>query len=367
MHFPNVKISFLVKILIALGAMGAGIASAEYYYECPPYCHDSEGLDSQPNTNTGFVQGTITTVGVNTAATVGNTVAGIVGGGAGGGGGFAALPAGITRLALPGQGGTGAAAAPGGKAWNAWFGYSRSDIAYEYNPLKSDGDVDVFLAGVDYTLASDIVIGLAIAVDSSDIDLKGTSFGAAGGKMDGDGTTYTLYTGIPINKNWSADLSAGWGTTEVTTKVLGTKGEMDDDRTTFVGGLTYRELVGADNKWMLTGRGGYIFVKDRLGSYTMSNGTFVPSGKVEVSQVRFGGQAAYNMGMFVPYAGLSYIYDFKEPNQPGADNDRDGMQGAIGIRFSAPSGLYGGIQYSSEFSRSQIKNDQILLNIGSRF
>jgi hypothetical protein len=256
---------------------------------------------------------------------------------------------------------------PGGKAWNAWFGYSRSDIAYEYNPLKSDGDVDVFLAGVDYTLASDIVIGLAIAVDSSDIDLKGTSFGAAGGKMDGDGTTYTLYTGIPINKNWSADLSAGWGTTEVTTKVLGTKGEMDDDRTTFVGGLTYRELVGADNKWMLTGRGGYIFVKDRLGSYTMSNGTFVPSGKVEVSQVRFGGQAAYNMGMFVPYAGLSYIYDFKEPNQPGADNDRDGMQGAIGIRFSAPSGLYGGIQYSSEFSRSQIKNDQILLNIGSRF
>ncbi len=140
----------------------------------------------------------------------------------------------------------------------------------------------------------------------------------------------------------------------------------------FTAGLAYRQLFGADSKWMLTGRGGYIYVKDKLGSYTMSNGTFVSSGKVEVSQARFGGQAAYNMGMFVPYAGLSYIYDFKEPNQAPiggvkADNDRDGMQGTLGIRFSAPSGLYGGLQYSSEFSRSEIKNDQWMLNLGTRF
>ena len=367
MQFPTSKVSVSVKVLVALGAMGAaGVASATY--------STTQAAAAQPNSNTDFVKGVITTTGVNTATTIGNTVAVIVGSGGGGAGGpgFAALPAGITRFALPGQGGTGAAAAPGGKAWNAWFGYSRNDIAYEYAPLKSDGDVDVYLAGVDYTLKSNIVIGLAIAVDRSDIKLKGTSFGAAGGTMDGDGTTYTFYAGIPLNKNWTADLSAGWGKTEVTTKVFGTKGEMDDDRSTFVGGLSYRQLFGADNKWMLTGRGGYIYVKDRLGSYTLSNGTFVPSGKVEVSQARIGGQAAYNMGMFVPYAGLSYIYDFKEPNQAPiggikADNDRDGMQGTIGIRFSVPNGFYGGLQYSSEFSRDEVKNDQWMLNFGTRF
>jgi hypothetical protein len=279
-------------------------------------------------------------------------------------------------MALPGQGGTGAAAAPGGKAWNAWFGFSRSDIAYEYNPLKSDGDVKVFLGGVDYTLKSDIVIGLAVAVDRSDIDLKGDGtvtgvFGPTGGKLKGRGVTYSPYIGIPINKNWSADITAGWGRTEVDTRLSlngGTRGETDDDRTVFTGGLSYRQLFGADSKWMLTGRGGYIYVRDKLGAYTLTNGQgVVPSAKVEVSQARIGGQAAYNLGMFVPYAGLTYIYDFKEPNVNGAANDRDGMQGTLGIRFSAPSGLYGGLQYSSEFSRSQVKNDQWMLNIGSRF
>jgi hypothetical protein len=117
--------------------------------------------------------------------------------------------------------------------------------------------VDVYLAGVDYTLKSNIVIGLAIAVDRSDIKLKGTSFGAAGGTMDGDGTTYTLYAGIPLNKNWSADLSAGWGKTEVTTKVFGTKGEMDDDRTVFTRrpdlspDVRRRQQVDADRAWRL--------------------------------------------------------------------------------------------------------------------
>ncbi len=212
MRFSTSKNSVSVKVLVALSAMGAaGIASAT--------SSASQAAAVQPNANTDFVKGVITVTGVNTAVTIGNTVSGIVGGGVGGSG-FAALPAGVTRFALPGQGGTGAAAAPGGKAWNAWFGYSRSNIAYDYKPLESDGNVDVYLAGVDYTLKNNIVIGLAIAVDRSDIDLKGTSFGAAGGKMDGDGTTYTFYAGIPLNKNWSADLSAGWGKTEVTTKVL---------------------------------------------------------------------------------------------------------------------------------------------------
>jgi hypothetical protein len=364
MRFSTPKNSVSVKVLVALSAMGAaGIASAT--------CPTCEAAAAQPSANTGFVRGVITTTAVNSANVTANIVSSFSNG-LSSTTISAALPAGVTRFALPGQGGTGAAAAPGGKAWNAWFGYSRSDIAYEYKPLESDGNVDVYLAGVDYTLKNNIVIGLAIAVDSSDIKLKGTSFGAAGGKMDADGTTYTFYTGIPINKNWSADLSAGWGKTEVTTKVFNTKGEMDDDRSVFTGGLTYRQLFGAGSKWMVTGRGGYIYVKDRLGSYTMSNGTFVPSGKVEVSQARIGGQAAYNMGTFVPYAGLSYIYDFKEPNQAAiggvkADNDRDGMQGTLGIRFSVPNGFYGGLQYSSEFSRSEIKNDQWMLNLGTRF
>jgi hypothetical protein len=99
----------------------------------------------------------------------------------------------------------------------------------------------------------------------------------------------------------------------------------------------------------------------------MSNGTFVPDASVKLSQLRFGGQAAYNAGMFSPYAGLNYIYDVTAPNQAGAANDRDAFQAVLGVKFSVPNGFYGGLQYASELSRNQIKNDQILLNFGLRF
>lgn len=354
-NYTNVS----VKLLVALGAIGAsGLASAT--------SSASQAASAQPSSNPGLVGGLLTVTGANTAATIGGTV-GAIAGGATSGGSFTALPAGVTRIALPGQGGKGAAAAPGGKAFNAWFALSNSDISYDYAPLQSSGKVRVGLLGIDYTFKNSVVAGLAIASDKTDVDLKGSSFGVAGGKLKGSGTTYSPYIGIPLNKNWSADLAFGWGKTTVDTEVLATTSRMTDKRTTASVGLSYRQLAGADNKWMLTGRGSYLAVKDKLGAYTMSNGTFVPDATVNLSQLRFGGQAAYNAGVFSPYAGLNYIYDVTAPSQAGAANDRDAFQAVLGIRFTVPNGFYGGLQYASELNRSQIKNNQVLLNLGLRF
>ena len=188
-NYTNVS----VKLLVALGAIGAsGLASAT--------SSASQAASAQPSSNPGLVGGLLTVTGANTAATIGATV-GSIAGGATSGGSFTALPAGVTRIALPGQGGKGAAAAPGGKAFNAWFALSNSDISYDYAPLQSSGKVRVGLLGIDYTFKNSVVAGLAIANDKTDVDLKGSSFGAAGGKLKGSGTTYSPYIGIPLNKN----------------------------------------------------------------------------------------------------------------------------------------------------------------------
>lgn len=315
-----------------------------------------------PANGTALAAGLLTTTGVSTSALIGSTVGGIAGGAGGGGafGSFAALPTGVTRFALPGQGGTGAAAAPGGKAFNAWVVASQNKISYDYAPLQSSGKVNVGIVGFDYTFNNKVVAGLAIAGDKTDVDLT-----FAGGKLKGRGTTYSPYIGIPLDRNWTADASVGWGKTKVDTEVGGITGRLDDKRSTANLGLSYRQVMG--NKWMLTGRGAYLNVHDKLGAYTLSNGTFVPDGSVRVEQFRFGGQAAYNAGSFIPHIGLNYIYDIKAPNQPGAANDRDAFQAVLGVKFSGASGLYGGLQYTSEVGRSQVKNDQILLNLGIRF
>lgn len=355
-HSQRIKIK--AKALVVLGLVGtSGMAVAS-----SSASQAAAAAAAQPSNNPGLVAGLLTTTGAATASTIGSTVGAIAGGAASGGGTFSALPAGVTRLALPGQGGTGAAAAPGGKAWNAWFAASQNTISYDFAPLQSSGKVRVGLIGVDYTFRNNIVAGMAIAADKSDINLN-----FIGGKLTGKGTTYSPYVGIPLNKNWSADVSVGWGKTTVDTEITGITSRMTDNRRTASLGMSYRKLAGNDNKWMLTGRGSYLAVRDKLGAYTMSNGTFVPDASVSLSQLRFGGQAAYNAGVFVPYAGLNYIYDVSAPSQAGAANDRDAFQAVLGLRFSVPSGFYGGLQYSSELNRSQIKNNQIMLNMGARF
>ena len=355
----RISTSVSIKTLIALGVVGAsGLAVAQQ-----SSTQAAAAAAAQPSNNPGLVAGLLTTTGAATASTIGSTVGAIAGGAAAGGGGtFSALPAGVTRLALPGQGGTGAAAAPGGKAWNAWFAASQNTVSYDYAPLQSSGKVRVGLIGVDYTFRNSIVAGMAIAADKSDINLN-----FIGGKLTGKGTTYSPYVGIPLNKNWSADMSVGWGKTTVDTEITGITSRMTDNRRTASLGMSYRQMAGNDNKWMLTGRGSYLAVRDKLGAYTMSNGTFVTDSSVSLSQLRFGGQAAYNLGVFVPYAGLNYIYDVSAPSQAGAANDRDAFQAVLGLKFSVPSGFYGGLQYSSELNRSQIKNNQIMLNMGARF
>lgn len=359
MRIANANI--LVKAGLTLGLVGASglVFATASSTQTPAAVVVANAL--QPGNGTALAAGLLTTTGASTSALIGSTVGGIAAGGGGGSfGSFAALPVGVTRLALPGQGGTGAAAAPGGKPFNAWFVASQNKISYDYAPLQSSGKVNVGIVGFDYTFNNKIVAGLAIAGDKTDVDLN-----FAGGKLRGKGTTYSPYVGIPLNKNWTADASIGWGKTTVDTDVGGVTGRLDDKRQTGNVGLSYRQMAG--DKWMLTGRGAYLTVRDKLGAYTLSNGTFVTDGTVRVEQFRLGGQAAYNAGTFIPHIGLNYIYDIKAPNQAGAANDRDAFQGVLGVRFSAASGLYGGIQYSSELNRSQVKNNQILLNVGARF
>jgi Autotransporter beta-domain len=312
--------------------------------------------ESQPNNNKGLVTGLISTTGLGSASTISSAVGGFVQGG----GAQAGLD--VKRYALSGN--TGAAAAAGATQWNVWGAFSRNNIAYNFAPLQSSGSVNVYLAGIDYTFANNVVFGVATAVDRTDVDLN-----FSGGKLTGNGVTVAPYLGIAINKNLAFDGTIGVGRTNVDTVVGTVTGSTRSDRNVGSLGLTYREVVGA---WSFTGRGALLSVHDKLGAYTLSNGTFVPDGSVNVTQIRILGQAAYTSGPVTPYVSLTYINDISRPDQTpvggvAAANDRDAWTPAIGVRFRADNAVYGSIQYSTERARSEVKNNQFLLNLGVRF
>jgi autotransporter-like protein len=260
--------------------------------------------------------------------------------------------------------GTGAAAAPGAPQWNVWGAYSHTNIGYDYAPLSSAGNVKIYLAGVDYTFSNNVVFGVAAAFDHMSTDLN---FSA--GKLDGSGYTISPYVGMLINKNISLDATIGYGRTDIDTATSGVTGSTHSDRTIGALGLSYREAFGA---WTLTGRGAILGVHNKLGSYTLSDGTPVADATSNLAQIRLMGQAAYTYKQFTPYVSIAYINDINRPDQAPisgipASNDRDGWLPAVGVRFRAENMIYGSVQYSSERGRSQVTNNMFLFNVGFRF
>lgn len=348
-------------------------AWADYYYVPPSpsvrcadgtlvyessECKPISGV-SQPGATNATLTGAISSIG----STIGGVVSGAFGGGGGSG---TTAAAGVTRSALGGQ--TGAAAAAGAPRWNLWTAYSYVDVGYSFQPLQSGGHSSIFLAGIDYMISNNLIAGVAVTDERTRID---TSFN--GGKLSGNGNTLAPYLGWRINRDWTLDASLGFGDTKLATTdnsvAGGITGSNKVDRSMGTLGLAYNQALG---RWLLTGKGSLLLVENKFSAFTLSNNTFVPGSTTRTTQVRLGGQAAYNAGNIVPFVGLTYIYDIERAEQgaiagQSAANDRDGWQVRVGMNIRSAGALYGGIVLSSEVGRSQIKNDQLLVNLGVRF
>ncbi|MDB5804955.1 MAG: hypothetical protein JWN73_2277 [Betaproteobacteria bacterium] len=363
----------LLRLTLAAAFALAGIAPALASTLPPPpppppppaSCDSSGGSGDNacPATSSGGFNQAVTSAG---SFQVGSTLGGAIGSfGAQLGGGTATGPGGA-RYALSGD--TGKSAAGAGDKWNAWFALSENHIAYDFQPLQSSGHLDVALVGLDYTFGNNLIVGAALSGERTRIN---TSFN--GGSFRGNGNTFAPYLAWAITPRWILDAVIGFGSTDISTtdnSVGGGNGNTRDRRSLASLGLSYNYLMG---KWQLTGKGQVMSAEDRLGQFTLSNGTNVAGSSNRITQLRFGGQAAYKLQQGVtPYFGVTYIYDAQRQNQAplagqSAANDRDAFLLQLGVNFQSSGRLYGGISVSSEQGRSQIKNDQVLANIGLRF
>ena len=335
----------------------------------PPTCSNGSSGSSDsscPGTSSGGFNQAITNAPNYQTLNIVSGAAGNFGNQLNGG---TAIGPGSARFALGGEPERGAAAAGGAEKWNVWFALSENRVAYDFQPLRSSGHVDILLAGVDYTWNNRLIVGAALSGERTRV---GTSYN--NGNFSSNGTSFAPYLAWAIDRNWVLDAALGFGNSDIKTtdnSVAGGANGSTRDRRSFAAlGLSYNRPMG---KWQLTGKGQLMSAEDRISQYTLSNNTNVLGSTARTTQLRIGGQAAYRTdSMFTPFAGLTYIYDIDRANQgtlsgQNAANDRDAWLLQAGVNFQSRGRLYGSLVLSTEQGRSQVKNDQVLVNLGFRF
>ena len=264
--------------------------------------------------------------------------------------------------------GTGSAAAGGGNRWNLWAAASYNRVGSSFQPLQTSGNIGTLSAGLDYRVNDNFLVGAALTGDRSRINLN---YVAGGGNLSGDGLTLAPYLAYVFNRSWALDASVGYGRSDYDISGGGSTGSFRGTRTIGNVGLNYsQQIVGS--RWQVSGRGALMSISSRTGSFTASNGVFSDGTSGDLTQLRLGGQMAYAAGQVTPYFGLTYVYDVRRPGSvtvggQTSSGDRDSWVPAIGLRFSSGGAMYGGLQLSSERGRSEVKNDQLLFNLGVRF
>ena len=266
----------------------------------------------------------------------------------------------------------GMAAGGAAKRWNLWGNVSNNETKHNYlaaNGFTTDNDMDVLNTslGADFLWSPGLVFGVSVAFDKG----EGSGLNSSGTdvlkNIDSDGYMIAPYVGWQINRNWSLDASAGWGSGKVRSNF---STESENDRWFAAANLNYERWFGS---WQLAGKLSLLHGVEDYDNTKVAGTSFANTGaKNTIDQLRIGAQVGYWMNGFLPYAGIGYTNDLtRKTTQAGAPSDPIGDDAwfwTVGANFfSLAGGVYGGIAYRQEESRDNSKNKNIMLNLGLRF
>ncbi|MDP2809899.1 MAG: hypothetical protein Q8O34_07085 [Rhodocyclaceae bacterium] len=265
----------------------------------------------------------------------------------------------------------GMAAGSGKSPWNVWasVGNNNTRISYFANTATRENESDLLntVLGGDYALSSNMAVGVSVAFD------RGSGVGKAAGvvqnSFSSEGYMIAPYLGMQLSKEMAVDISAGFGSGEMTSGSTTTT-TSEADRMFYAANLSYNQWMG---NVQLLGKLGYLHGEEDYGN-SKTNGVAnnFTAAENKVDQLRAGVQAGYWMNGVMPYAGLAYSSDVNrsttQMNAPGNPVGRDAFVWTLGVNFfSLSSGVTGGIAYNQEESRTNQKNNSLMANINLRF
>jgi len=140
-------------------------------------------------------------------------------------------------------------------------------------------------------------------------------------------------------------------------------GDYDSGRSMISANLNYYALL---NNWSFSAIAGYMYVSEDQDAYIQNGADLNSVGQFTayLGEWRLGGRAGYLLDKFEPYIAAAYLYD--NTWNSGAD-DRDELEGAIGLDFFPTDALIGSAEVTHSFFRDDIANTRILLNLRYEF
>lgn len=196
--------------------------------------------------------------------------------------------------------------------WGLWATYSHTDSEDDFATTAYDSDSDSFMAGMDFQPWDNILTGVAIGYDTTEIQ---TNFNT--GEEDLDSFTVVPYFAIHLTDyvgtgfDLSADGAIGFSFVDIdqfrTAGGARVTSSTDADRYFFSGNVNAGQYFG---DFYLSGNTGILVSRENTEGFTESDGTVNADRRSDFGQISIGGRAAYQWGAFEPFASVTYNYEF---------------------------------------------------------
>ena len=250
-----------------------------------------------------------------------------------------------------------------------WVSASASALDNTFVSTEYDGNLFVAMVGYDYRVNKNLLLGVALGPESTDID---TRFNR--GTVKSTALTVSPYAAYRIFDSLSIDLILSYSFLDYDTvrpTFLGqATGSYDADRYMVSSNLNYYYLTG---NWNFNARLGYMYTKEDADGFTESNGNRVQSEDTKIGEFQIGGKVGYLIDKFEIFIGAYYIYDSTMTKtkvlagQRRPSNDKSEVEAVAGINLFANDTVNLGAEVSTSLGRDDVDNTSVLLNISFVF
>jgi outer membrane autotransporter protein len=240
-----------------------------------------------------------------------------------------------------------------------WVDGTYSSLDNDSPTEAFDGDTTTALVGVDVSPMNGLVVGVAVGLENTDLDLS-----TSNGDKETDGFSGYAYAGYQFNDFISVDAVLGYGSfdTDISETIDGATvtGDYDSDR--YLGSINLNGTYEYESV-LFTGTVGYLFTQEAVDSYTASDGERVDPDNTNLAQGSVGLEVGYLFEQVYPFVRGTLENDFV--TESGADSTGGNVGG--GLIYFPTDNLTLGANAGFDVGRDDEENFSIGLNARYRF